>query len=416
MRRMFPKDQPIAGQPRLAAAVLLACMMSPAACLAALPDGESWRLSASQGLSYDSNLFRLADGRRPVGDGPRSDKRSVTTLGLEADIESGRQRLYASFDYSLVRYDEYDQLDYDGQDYRADWSLGFGSDSRVGVGYRRTRQLSDFADLVTQRGNVVTNQSLLIDMQARAGGDWRWVAALSQGDSTNTSLEEKRNDNDSRYGEAGTRYLSRAGNYVDLRFRATDYDYPQYRVLGFNGTQFFTQWVSNDFKQYDTRLSWRWRATGASVLSGGVNQVRRTYDSLGYRNFGDWTGNLAWAWTPNGSTTVSLNAARDVGAQVSGSSTYSVTHGVGAGLGWMPTGRLRFQAGADLRWRDYAGYLNPAEPPREDRTTTLSLTGYYSPLRALQFMLDLRYDLRDSNLPLAEYSAWSSFISLQFSY
>ena len=105
--------------PGLCSLLALACL-----CSAAVAETSPWYLGLSQGLSYDSNLYRV-DVDRPLGTGfSRSDTVSNTSLVAGLDQPIGRHRLYANAKLGVNRYRNNDYLNDNSYNLTAglDWS------------------------------------------------------------------------------------------------------------------------------------------------------------------------------------------------------------------------------------------------------------------------------------------------------
>ena len=83
-------------------------------------------LYAGLGYGYDDNLLRVAEGA-PAFDNHLSDSWRQAEIGLVYDKAYRRQKLFAQAKLSKVKFNHFNQLDYDGKDYQFKWNWQLGN-------------------------------------------------------------------------------------------------------------------------------------------------------------------------------------------------------------------------------------------------------------------------------------------------
>ena len=118
-------------------------------------EADALNFFVGQGVTFDSNLFRLPDGVHPpaaatgVADPPRSDTYFNTFAGIRFDKTYSRQHLRADFTVTHFAYRTYDYLDFNGVSGRAAWDWAIGDRWNGILTYDQTQTPSNYA---TQTG------------------------------------------------------------------------------------------------------------------------------------------------------------------------------------------------------------------------------------------------------------------------
>ncbi|PAS97540.1 MAG: hypothetical protein CGU28_04905 [Candidatus Dactylopiibacterium carminicum] len=382
---------PQAIRPALFLAVMLA-IHAPSTLAAS--EGDVFGLNIGQSFSYDDNVFRIPDESLPQGYSQQDDLISYTTVRGEMNKSFGRQRVYGDLGATQAKYQEFTRLDHQSYQGFLAWRMGFGTASEAGAFYRRSRAMSNFDESITWSGrNMLTTETYGGDVLLRIAGDWLGVASVTQAENRN-SLEEFRSG-ESRVDayDAGVRYAPRTGNYVELRYRRSVYDY-------------FNRSGSNDYSynQDELRLNSRWVASGRSTLDSGISLVRSRHENLDYLDFTGLAGYVAYRFKPTGATTIETRLARDVGSVGDGWGSYAKTTGLSVSPSWQATAKLELSGEVAYRHRKFDGYQALSSgnvvndnSDRTDRIQVLRMAAKHAVTPDLSLNLGLRYEKRDSN-------------------
>ena len=134
----------------LAALVSVLCSFQALAAPNDTQQTDGLRLFGGLGWTYDDNLLRVADGEQAF-DGQRSDWYRTLDAGVVVNKTIGRQRLAATAKVSKVKFDHFNQLDYDGRDLQASWLWEVGNrfEGRAEALYVKT--LAPYTDFDSDR-------------------------------------------------------------------------------------------------------------------------------------------------------------------------------------------------------------------------------------------------------------------------
>ncbi|MDB5815486.1 MAG: hypothetical protein JWN23_2603 [Rhodocyclales bacterium] len=363
-------------------------------------------LSVAEGLRYDSNVFRLSDDSiTPATSeaGQKHDFISTTTLRAGFDKRFGRHRLFLLAAPSIVRYANFDQLNYVGGDFLADWSGLLGTTGRYGLNYEHIKVATDPADQLVPTGNRATKDQIGADLAVPTGPSWQAVTAWHADHTRNSSPTEQGGDNDGWAGDAGIRYAPVAGDNIDLRYRHSRYTYPN--VIP-------SQLADNSYKQNEVELSGNWRLSEPSQLEGRTSYVKRSHDNFAERDFSGWIGSLKYIWRPTLATSSSFRIFRDIGAVTDSSASYAKSYGISIQPAWEATSKITF--GGLLEWqrRNYNGFsvvFRPAE-----RTAKAGLNARYAATRNWQFAFSVSDERRRSSDATRQYSDVISALAAEY--
>ncbi|MFT4171458.1 MAG: outer membrane beta-barrel protein [Rhodocyclaceae bacterium] len=379
-----------------------------------IDDGDVFHVYVSQGLRYDSNVFRLADDTHPEGKDHQDDWISQTSAGLDFNKQFGRQRVYGFVGGSLVRFSDFDQLDYNSTSIRAGWTTGFGSDSTASLKYQNYRAPMDIADRVNRSLNMVTDNRLLADAAVRVAGPWMVVGGVIGARSRNSADDAKGGDNDSFSAEAGVRYAPRTDNYVDLRFRQSKYDYVNVLAPDTGGDP--SSGGDNSYKQSEWRVSALYEPTGVSTFDGYVAWQRREHDHLASRDFSGWSGQLNYTWNVTTITALKFQVYRELGAINDASATYARTTGASFRPYWQATSKIALSALLDYRKRQYTGNQAAGStlPQRKENTWTLGVNADWQITRNWLIQASLASAHRNANVAADSYDDVLAFANVRY--
>lgn len=280
-------------------ALLAALCASAAATVSA--QTQPWTLTASQELSRDTNLYRLADGVAPAGGLKRGDTLSTTTVTAGLDQRISRQRLLADAALRVLRYRGNGSLDHEGHTLAAAWSWETGERLSGTLRAGSTRSLRPY-DSVALPGSTARNLETTSEFAAlaRLGGQGRL--------SFEAGLDTRRVD----YSDPG---------YVTAELRADTLALGgRWRPggAGVYGAAWRHTWARypglGDRYHVDALdLSAESAPTGASRLYLRLSPTRARYDAATERDFSGLTAAAQWRWQAGGKLSLTLRAVRDLG-------------------------------------------------------------------------------------------------------
>ncbi|MDB5799926.1 MAG: hypothetical protein JWL63_865 [Rhodocyclales bacterium] len=369
-------------------------------------ENEVLGVTATQEIRYDSNIFKLSDGSSTAltsDAGQQYDFISTTSLRLGLNKEFGRHRLYLLAAPSVVRYARFNDLDYVGQDFLADWSGRVGTDGRYGLNYEHLKFATDPADQQVPTGNRVTRDQLGADLAIPTGAHWQAVTAWRADRSRNSSGTEQGGDNHGWAADGGIRFIPTSGNNIDLRYRHSHYDYPNVipSVL-----------ADNTYTQNELELSGNVQLNEPSRLEGRISFVRREHENFAERDFSGWVGSLRYLWRPTTATSLATRIFRDLGAVSDSSASYAKSYGIGIQPVWKATSKIALGSMLEWRRRSYSGFALESRAP--DRTTKVGVSARYAVTRNWLLGFNVSDERRRSSAAAQNYSDVISWLSAEW--
>jgi hypothetical protein len=385
---------------------LVTLCVGAAAAAAATAQTRPWTLTASQELSHDTNVYRLADGVAPAGGLRRGDTLSTTTLAAGLDQRIGRQRLLGEAALRLLRYRDNGRLDHEGHTLAAAWEWETVERLSGTLRAGSTRSLRPYDSFVlpgaTAR-NLETTDELAAVARLGAAGRTSLEAALGtrRVDESDPAfaVSELRADTlalGGRWRPAGALAYGAAWRHTWGRYPVLG---DRYRVNALD---------------FSAELS----PSGASRLYARLSPTRARYDSATERDFSGLTAAAQWRWQASGKLTLTLRAVRDLGqdaylerygaadsvAAVRGSvddSTVLTRVALEAAHAWSE--KLQFSAGLGTTRRELAR-LPPGQTVAlegRDRTTATTLGLRWAATRHADLGCDAGREHRSARGPLS---------------
>jgi len=374
-----------------------ACFLSASMLVASGPaHAESdipLRLTLSETLMHDNNVFRRATA-------PVADTTTSTSVGLILDKTLSRQTLHAEISGTANRYQRLNQLDNDGSNIRVSWQGSFPKRISASATFSRTESASSFADRITTQKNIVTATDAGFGLAYAIHPDLSISANFGHGTNSNSSTTDTFSDVDTDSGQLGIQYVSRLGNSIGLSTRVSRGHY-------LNQPQI----ISSDYEQKDTLVNLIWAPGIRSHLGFHGGRTKRELKYLPQGGFTGSTGGMNFDWAINSKTSFNMNTGREVTAQDFSTAKYAIVRRTGFGVAWTPTSKITTSLAYDRQQRDFSAGGAPT-----DTTNATTLSIVYSPHEKIHFSMQMRHEIRDSDLPTFEYDATVASVSAQVSF
>jgi len=375
----------------------------------AAEDTEGFHFGGGVNVANDSNVFRTA----PTDPAGVTSVYLTTLYGLASfDRTYGQQHVFANVNFGRVLYSGgLSSYDYDSQTVDAGYRLGSWQRFNVGIEWVRSAAQVNFGDTLFKVPDVVTRDSLTVDVDQPVIGDWHLVAnATGSFERYSDSLSNISNL-DRFGGQVGVRYVPIYGNRIDLSFGQTRGRYPNGATTAFSDA---------GYRDRLADLSVSWRFSGSSRLDGHAGYLQRRNDTLTFRDFSGLSTDLTWVWAPTGKLTLTLSGSRVMGAAGDVEFLTASTKTWRLAPAWQATEKIKVEAALYRSVRDYFGQglqLAPGVPlPAAAHIDTIlggSVTATWALQRWLTLSADLRSEHRDSNLAIWAYSDRIAGISVR---
>ena len=365
-------------------------------------EADALNFFVGQGVTFDSNLFRLPDGVYPsaaatgVADPPRGDTFFHTYAGVRFDRLFSRQRLHADFTATHYAYRTYKYLDFNGVSGRAAWDWAIGNRWHGTFAYDRTQMPSNFATEAGFRTAYQLYQRAAANANYWWHPDWSAGAGLARVRHNYSSGVSPFSHYEADVYDARITYRPGSGNRIHLLVRRTDGSYPDQAVSPIS-------FPARCYTQDDGEVEARWVLDGHSSVFGriGYSSVRYCALAPGLRDFDGPTARLVYDWTPTGKTAVTLVLRRDIGPQPQDNlnASFVATSAASITASSALSPKISVRAFAEYRKRELgieSGVVDSALR-NPTYTQTYALTGTWTPARSLLFNVVLGHETRTGN-------------------
>ncbi len=350
----------------------------------------------------DNNLFRLSDStntRAAIGTDERSDTFTRGELGINSDLNVGRQHFNVTANANRTMFNRYSFLDNTGGAANALWDWTVGNQWQGNLGYQYNRSLASF-ELQGAGQDRRTQVTEFANAFYRLHPSWRTHVAVDRTNTDYSLASAASLEFEGRSGEIGLQYIAPSENNVGIRLRTTRGDLPNRQIV--NGVA-----VDNSYDQTETGFTFEWRIAGHSRLYGGVDHTRREHEQFPARDFSGTTGRLNFDWNETDRVTWRIAAWRRLTESDNDlTATYTVSDGVLLSPTWAISNKVRLEATAMRIKRDFRGdpqVLLLVLTDRQDvaRSGRLGLSYLLAP--KFGFNVGYAVEKRSSNVALADY-------------
>ena len=389
--------------PRRAGRLCLVAVLYSAT--AAGAPGDSLRVFGGLGYGHDDNLLRVPDGL-PGFDNQLGDSWYQADAGLLFDHTYSRQRINGHAKLSKVKFNHFQQLDYDGKDIQARWNWQVGNhwDGVLGTVYNQT--LAPYTDFRSDRRNLREQRRSFADGAWRFHPSYRVRAAVDREKFSYELREQRFNDRTEDSWEFGADYLPASGSEIGLVARHVKGKYPNRRPLG-------QQVINDDYEQDECKARVLWVASGSTTVQALAGWVKRRQPALGNDTSGFY-GRVNASHKRNSVLSYQASLWRDFAPIESPLVSYTQNKGVSAGVTWDATAKLKVDANAAYERRKYNARFLPMSNrgALEDAIRTASVRATWSLRQSLQVSAALAHQVRSGSAALGTQKFSSNSIQL----
>lgn len=328
----------------LAALVGALCAASAMPALAAPPE-EGMRLYGGIGWAYDDNILRVPDDEAPF-EGTRGDAYRTAEAGIIYNKRISRQRVAVTAKVSKVKFDHFDQLDYDGRDLQGAWYWEIGNKLEGRAETMYTQTLAPYTDFRSDQRNLRKQRRNLFDAGYKMHPSWKLRAGYSQDEFEYELQVQRFNNRTEKAVETELLYTPKSGSSVGLVARRVKGEYPYRRPISAGV-------LVDDFTQDELKARVNWLATGSTTVQALAGYVRREQASFGEGKTSGFNGRVTGIYTPRGKISYTAAAWREFAPIESSVVSYTLNRGASVGATWDVTSKVKVDASAVYEKRDY---------------------------------------------------------------
>jgi hypothetical protein len=334
-----------------------------------LPANWNWsdlpvRLTASESVSYNSNIFAVPNGSNLLLNGqPQGDFTSTSSYGLSTKANWYGQQFFFDGTFGIIRYLRDSQFDSNIYSFApgVNWKLTSRCSGQLGGLF--TRSPSTITELVGVGINYATTTSLSGTAKCAVSNGYSVLFNSSETKTANSNALDAVNNSNVELISAGIEYEKGASN-LTLLATTTDTNYADrgavLNVIGLANTIVFHTFNATYVRHINDNLS----VTGQLGLVGVTNDF-----SLGLPKTLLPIYSIAGAWTITPKVTLTGSASRVVAPPTTVIANAQLAYNMILSLTYQPTPKVAFTASAT------AGYTSVAFTPGLAGTTFAPFSG-----------------------------------------
>lgn len=359
------------------------------------------------GFGHDDNLLRVPEGAAPF-DNTYGDSWTSAEAGLLFDHTYSRQHLSGQLKLSRVKFNHFEQLDYDGQDVLANWNWQIGNhlEGLLGASYNQT--LAPYTDFRSDERNLRRLRRVFFDGAWRFHSSWQARVATARDKFTYELASQRVNNRTEDAHELGLDYLPSSGSTVGLVLRKVKGSYPNPRLRG-------AALVSDDYDQDEVKARIHWIASGSTNVQVLAGWARREQPTLGAATSG-LNGRISADHKPRGKLTYNAALWREFAPIESIYVNYTLNKGASVGATYDASAKVKLEAAASAERRTYNARLLPlASAGLKDSIRSASLRASYTPTLTVKLSAALVHQSRSGSVTLGTGSFTSNSVTFNAS-
>jgi exopolysaccharide biosynthesis operon protein EpsL len=355
--------------------------------------------SASAGVTYSENIFKLAAGVDPVqaiGQTNTSDVIRTETIGMNLDKKYANQEITFRGSVTKNKYNAFSNLDYTSTAYSAAWNGNLTPRLSLGVSDSHSQTVNTFTDIHVYTRNLTTVETPHLNADWWFQSNWHLTLGITKSTTTASQSVINNQSNTSNIVEWGLKCTPADGSSISLISRLIQNEnidaVPNYALLSDIGN-----------KESQQELDFTWILTGKSSLSGNLLSINHQYPNFYQRNYSGVQGGINYSLGISGKTSLNASWNRAIASWIDVSSSYSVTDTTAIASSWQISNKIGLQASLSRSKSNFYGPIIPFTTARLDEIQAETLGFNWSPQRSLQLSASIQNSHRKSNNSSFEY-------------
>ncbi len=339
----------------------------------------------------DTNLFRSSDNKE-------DDTIAYVGGGVKTDLKVSRQHFLVDAEAVRAKYNDFDDLDHTRLNGRAAWAWQVGNLWSGQLGTRYTRETRSFTHTLIREKDMRTRKVGYLDAGYQIHPDWQLVGGLSY--TTVDYQERKILERDYTSGQFEVKYRNTLNTRVGVRAKHTDFDLKDRQVAGVD--------IDNDYTENEISGVFYWEASAKSKLEALLGYTWQSFDELDDREYNGSTGRLTYRWIMTGKTTFDLSVWRETSSRNDEVINYVLNKGVSISPVWSVTDLVSIRGTLGYENDDFKARNDIltalGEERRDDDIYLASIYTSWRPRRNLDLSAGYRWEKRDSNIKIRDFT------------
>jgi exopolysaccharide biosynthesis operon protein EpsL len=368
--------------------------------------------SASAGVTYDDNLFKLPSGVDPqlaIGQPIKSDVIQTESLGINLDKKYANQEIVFRGSTTNNKYNTFSNLNYTNTVYSAAWNGNLASRLSVGVSDSRTQSLNTFADIHVYTRNLTTVDTTRLNADCWIQSNWHLTFGATGSKTTSSQSVINNQSYTSKVAEWGVKYTPANGSTIALVSRVIQNE-------SINSPLNYYLLVDTQSTDTQKELDVNWLLSGKSVLSGNLISINHQNPTFYQRNFSATAGGLNYFYSISDKTSLNISFNRAISSWYDFSSSYSMIDTFSIAPSWQISAKTIMHIAASRSKANYFGPIVPNATPRFDEIQSQTLGLDWTPQRSVTLSTSFQSSLRYSNFTSYEYDDRSASLSVQITF
>lgn len=340
---------------------------------------------------YDSNIFM-----KPTSE--LSETVNTAYAGISLNKEYSLQRFKFDYKITAYRYQNFDFLNFDANEYNATWFWALTPNLTGSISTDRSQSAYGFLDVTnTNRPNTITRDNRNFNVDWSAYGGWHVLAGFTNSRNLNSQNFKADRGYQQDSIDFGLRYNFSSGSAITLmeHYRTGLFENSILDPVGF---------YDNGFSEREDEAQLAWKLTGKSNLNLRAALVTREYDHYNQRDYSGMVGSANYTWTPTGHLQFLLSATSDLSSYQASDSNYTRTDTLRIAPVYALSEKVTVRGSASISERAFIGGGVIPSSNRLDRSMITSINVDWTPIRSVTIGANLQHNSRNSSDSIRDFS------------
>ena len=368
--------------------------------------------SASAGVNYDNNIFRLPANLDPqlvIGSATKSDVIENESFSVILDKKYTNQELQLKANVTNNKFNKFAYLDYVNTIYNAAWNWSLTSRFNGSLSGSHTQTLNSFTDIHSYTRNLTTVDTPRMDADLWLQSNWHLVMALT-GSKTTTSQSVLNNQSfTSQSMDWGVKYVTAEGSLITFFSRVI-------QSKNINGNPDYTLLADPENTETQKELDINWMLSGKSAVSANVIFINHKYPLFYQRDYSGTKGGISYLWNLSDKTNINFSANRSIGSWFDYYSSYEINDTFSITPVWQLSTKSDLQFSISHSRVNYYAPITPLTTARYDQSQSAQLVFDWSPQRSVKLSSSIQQAGRASSYSSYQYDDKTASLNLQITF
>jgi exopolysaccharide biosynthesis operon protein EpsL len=379
---------------------------------AAADQFDAINYSATTGVNYDSNIYRLPSNASPllvVGKSSTGDVIRILSAAANFSKDYSNQKVQMGASVTNNKFNNLSSLDYNSTSYRGALNWTLTSKLSGTLSDERLQTLNSFADIRTNVRNLKSENVRKLNADWWVQSDWHVLMGVASNISSNSLTTINSLNYRTSTAEWGLKYTPSEKSSVSVKTKNIQGNY-------INVATNFATLLDTGYTERQDVIEVLWQPTSKSGFVGSWMNLQRRHPLFYQRDYGGGQGGLTYNLGVSDITHVTMSFNRSLNTWFDTFSSYYVNDTISISPKWELAPKLALHTTLARNTSSYRGSVIANAVTRQDVQKQFELGLTWSPQRSITLNASLQHSARNSNFTFYEFSDNAAGVSVSGTY